>query len=542
MNQSASGRNRSALAEAFIHALYRVKEVEIIRAESHWRMDYQHIESHVLLVVTAGRGLLNWDGEKSKLWEERVHICRPGQVIGIQAGEGGLELTLVRFELFRSDEEAGGYSPFIWQEEQVVPVKPVPQFAITCEALGTHWQNESPYKSLQCEAAFLELMYITAQHIELETRLDSINALERTRRYIDAYYHTPITIDELARMAEISPKYYGDLFKKTYGIRVVDYLTAQRINRAKQLMVLSQSRLKDIAHIVGYQDEFYFSRKFKQEVGVSPSAYMKSRKRKIAVHHPHLTGHLLALHYLPYAAPLHPKWTGFYYEHYRRDIPVHLSAYRYSEDWQSNIDKIREVRPDVILSMDTLNPGEKEKLEQAGPVLYIPNQQLDWREQLKLVANYLEVSGEADSWLTKYDRRVQSLKDMLHERMGEDTFLIISLHKSGMYSCGTRSMGEVFYGDLAMKPSFSMDLCAVHTEIKPEQLIDINPDHILVNICQEPETLDNWRNLQTTPFWRDLKAVRHNRVHSIPSDPWREYSAMAHARILDETERLFLRE
>ncbi|MDT2258386.1 helix-turn-helix domain-containing protein [Paenibacillus larvae] len=46
----------------------------------------------------------------------------------------------------------------------------------------------------------------------------------------------------------------------------MDYVTEVRVNSAKKLMVRSDARLRDIAHQVGYNDEFYFSRKFKKRL------------------------------------------------------------------------------------------------------------------------------------------------------------------------------------------------------------------------------------------------------------------------------------
>ncbi|WP_405078892.1 AraC family transcriptional regulator [Paenibacillus chitinolyticus] len=532
---------RPGLSAAITDASYKVRQVEAIKAGDGWEMDYRLIDQHVMIVVTAGEGALKREGSFSRLGAENIHVCLPGEVIGMKTEAGGLELTWVGFDLFYEDGTGEGCRKGTWNEPQVLPVHSHSHFSVLSEALSTYWHSADPFDRLRAQAAFLELIHSISAHMRDESPLDARSALERTRHYIENHYQTNITIDELARMAEVSPKYYGDLFKKTYGLSVTDYLTEQRVNRAKQLMALSQSRLKDIAHVVGYQDEFYFSRKFKQEVGVSPTVYMKNRRKKIAVHHSHLIGQLLAIHHLPYAAPLHPKWTGHYYENYRSDIPVHLSAYRYSEDWEYNIEKLRETKPDLILSMDTLNPGEKERLEQAGKVLYIPDRRADWREQLLLIAAYLDRTTEAETWLGKYDRRVESLRGRLRKRTGEDTFLLISLHKQEIRICGTRSMGDVFFHELGMKPAFNYTRDQINVPILPEQLAELDADHILVNVCQETETLRRWQDLQATALWRDLHAVRQNRVYEIPSDPWREYSASGHERILGEVEKLFLR-
>ncbi len=68
-------------------------------------------------------------------------------------------------------------------------------------------------------------------------------------------------------MAGISPKHYSETFKKLYGQSVTEYITDIRITNAKKLMAKANCKLREIAHQIGYQDEFYFSRIFKKHTG-----------------------------------------------------------------------------------------------------------------------------------------------------------------------------------------------------------------------------------------------------------------------------------
>ncbi|MGV2806326.1 helix-turn-helix domain-containing protein, partial [Clostridium perfringens] len=121
---------------------------------------------------------------------------------------------------------------------------------------------------------------------------------------------------QLARMANISPKYFVDLFKKTFGQTTIDYLTHVRMNHAKRYLAESDDRLRDIAQRVGYKDEFYFSRIFKKKVGMSPSEYARNSRQLIAACSSSIIGQLVALNVVPAAAPLDAKWTPYYYNAY----------------------------------------------------------------------------------------------------------------------------------------------------------------------------------------------------------------------------------
>ena len=61
--------------------------------------------------------------------------------------------------------------------------------------------------------------------------------------------------------------------KKQYG-KTPSKLIRERLTlEAKRLLHLTYKSIKEIAHELGFNDEFYFSRYFKKEVGVSPKVF-----------------------------------------------------------------------------------------------------------------------------------------------------------------------------------------------------------------------------------------------------------------------------
>ena len=96
-------------------------------------------------------------------------------------------------------------------------------------------------------------------------------AIERTIDYMVTHYKQRLTLRQLAHIAGLSSSHYSRLFKKYTGYSPIDYVTHLRMDRAKELLMLSDYKLRAVARSVGYQDEFYFSRIFKKVVGMSPS-------------------------------------------------------------------------------------------------------------------------------------------------------------------------------------------------------------------------------------------------------------------------------
>lgn len=521
--------------------LFRLRDLECIKGDGNWRIGQQLAASHALFVVEKGRGRLMLGKDEYRLHQGAVYICPPGGTYGAEADDPGeLKIFLFKFDVFRATDQ-GCERVQSMEREDSFPLKgaitPDDQLVSLCEEVFRHWHSGDGLERFRSQLIFQELLYRAMKSRSLRSG-ESQTALEAAKNYMERYFNENLTIEQLARIAKISPKYFVDLFKKTYGISAIDYLTELRLNKAKELMAQPNARLRDIAHQVGYHDEFYFSRKFKKKVGIAPTVYMKRRRRKIAAYRTPVIGQLLALKMIPYAAPLHPKWTPYYYKLYRTDIAVHLSAYRRNLHWESNIETLLHARPDVVISTDELDAEEKERLEQAGPVFYVPWEK-NWREQLLLTAEFLGETKEAEHWLQTYDRKVKLARARLKPAVKDHRFLIVRISKQNLFVYCNRSMSEVFFRDLPFTPAYGCDRAVYDRPVSVEQLAEWDPDRLLLLVRQEDETLAYWKTLQYSMPWQELKAVRNNRVYLIPSDPWVEYSACAHDRIIDESLKLF---
>lgn len=360
------------------------------------------------------------------------------------------------------------------------------------------------------------------------------------KEFMDQHYDEPLSIAQLAKMANISPKYFVDLFKKTYGISAMDYLTSVRINHAKRYLAESEARLRDIALKVGYKDEFYFSRKFKKEVGVSPSDFAKDARRHIAACSSSAIGQLLALDIVPAAAPLDPKWTPHYYYALRTKIRfhLHLTAPYDQVPFEVNLGKLVQARPDAIIGTDQLTSMEIAKMNEIAPSLIVAAQD-HWRDQLQRIGRFLNREDKAGQWIRRYEQRVQSAREQIGKALGQqDKILTLRIYGRSIHNYKNRGMEEVLFRDLQLQ-SASPGGVPAGSPLTLEQLAELAPDRILVLVCPEASSRAFWLALQHSPEWRKLAAVKNRHVYPIASDPWCEYSAVAVTRMLDEALLLF---
>ncbi|TFH89545.1 AraC family transcriptional regulator [Vibrio ouci] len=86
----------------------------------------------------------------------------------------------------------------------------------------------------------------------------------------------PLTIESLAEVAYLSPTQFKKLFKQNIGMSVLKYVTLQRMEKAKALLIHTDLPVQLIAGRVGYSDLSAFSRRFSSHFGVSPRAFLRT--------------------------------------------------------------------------------------------------------------------------------------------------------------------------------------------------------------------------------------------------------------------------
>lgn len=364
--------------------------------------------------------------------------------------------------------------------------------------------------------------------------------LQRIKWYIDEHYPEPLTIAGLAKMANISPNYFVDLFKKTFGISAMDYVTQVRMNWAKRYLSESNDRLKDIALKVGYSDEFYFSRKFKKEVGMSPSYFTQKYQKRVAAFTPSAWGHMLALDLTPVAAPLNPKWSPYYYNTLRMQVktPLEFVDLFKGVRFDTNLERLQRVRPDLIVASDHMEEHLRERLSAVAPCFFLPPDSAGWRSQLRELGRHFCREKQAEEWIEGYERQVELAKSHIAPITREDKVLTLRLYGQNVYKYCNRGMADVLYQDLGLNSPWSV-ASPCNIPITLEQLAEVNPDRIILAVCQETSTRVFWLSLQHSRIWKQLKAVQKDQVYSIPSDPWFEYSPVSIHRMLSEVLLLF---
>ncbi len=92
-------------------------------------------------------------------------------------------------------------------------------------------------------------------------------------RFIQDNYITPINLDDLAKVANVSKSTLILAFKQSMNTTPNKYINYVRLGKAKELLLTTNSNIGEISEMVGFQSLHYFSRYFKNHEQVSPVEY-----------------------------------------------------------------------------------------------------------------------------------------------------------------------------------------------------------------------------------------------------------------------------
>ncbi|HSV58417.1 MAG TPA: AraC family transcriptional regulator [Variovorax sp.] len=123
---------------------------------------------------------------------------------------------------------------------------------------------------------------LLAQATRHRGQLSRHDALQRVMAYVREHLHEEMSLNEAAAAAMLSPNYLAHLLKKQTQRTFTELVTERRLERAKELLLTSSARIGHIAQKCGFGDAVYFSRRFRQQVGSTPSQF------RAAAHDPRL--------------------------------------------------------------------------------------------------------------------------------------------------------------------------------------------------------------------------------------------------------------
>lgn len=250
-----------------------------------WKRGPHQHRFNTMWLIARGQGTFIIDGVSYHVEPGRLFFATPDMVTDrISDDNDPLEFYFIRFSYATAYEEQEEWrfgsskdSPFPLRG--MYTIQNPPPLINLCEHIDQLMKRRGQVVTMRRRILFLDILISIVSDFRAQMVTGSTTmAIEMTIDHMVNHYNENITLEELARMAGLSVSHYSRLFKKYANYSPIDYLVHLRMDRAKELLVLSDYKLKAIAESVGYHDELYFSRMFKKVVGTSPSDYARKHK------------------------------------------------------------------------------------------------------------------------------------------------------------------------------------------------------------------------------------------------------------------------
>lgn len=121
-----------------------------------------------------------------------------------------------------------------------------------------------------CRRHERDLLALASSRAQLKSRRA---ALSRVMKYLRDNVTGRVNLTQAAAAAGLSPHYLAHLVKKETGKTFVELVTERRMERACELLSHTGMKIAEVAAAVGFEDDAYFARRFKQRYGIAPGSY-----------------------------------------------------------------------------------------------------------------------------------------------------------------------------------------------------------------------------------------------------------------------------
>lgn len=239
--------------------------------------------AHAIGVIESGADVFDYRGAERVAAKGEIMLLNPAEVhTGHAIDENGwtFRIMYVDPELMRNvrQEITGKSSDIPFFSKSVVH-----DDSTARRILQLHYVLENSTSLLERESLFLlAMMQLITRHADSNINSQTIGnehkAVARVREYLHENASQNTTLDELARIAFLSPYHLLRVFRKETGLPPHAYQTQLRIEKAKQLL-RDDFTISQTAHALGFFDQSHFSKQFKRYIGISPGKFLNQHNK-----------------------------------------------------------------------------------------------------------------------------------------------------------------------------------------------------------------------------------------------------------------------
>ncbi|WP_405117813.1 AraC family transcriptional regulator [Paenibacillus sp. FSL H8-0317] len=490
-------------------------------------------EKHAFLICEEGDGHLYIGHEQFPFTTGCVYPLSPGEVYQIEhRNNSELKYIIMAFDVIHvltGDPEL--FTRAVFEHRNQLNGYPYAPLSGLLEQMYVirNYKTDAEYSHLNAQFQKWMEMIIT-RYTSPKTEQSMEARLHSTIQYVDDHYAEEITVQKLARLAEIRPVQYTTLFRQLTGHKPLDYVNHVRIKHAKDWLRKSDEPLRDIASRVGFKDEYYFSRRFRQMTGLSPRQYDRSIQQQMLVQD--WLGHDVNI-------PVNPERIMYYGDSAGDLLMLGIQLLEdrtYDAVAPVNVEAAVIMKPDLII-FDSSNEQQYEQLYRIAPTLAY-NSHATLEERMRRLGSWFGRQPQAEQWLTSYAERTEQMWAKIHTVIEEgETASVFTYHRGArLFVMGNIGLAPMLYHPMGFRPVTKVKeaLAAgrAYKEISAEAVRQYAGDHVFVMLPEEVVARQATEMLMKSPTWQALPAVQNGRVYPVEESTWNVGDALTSDRLL----------
>lgn len=281
-----------------------------IRYVNNYKVNYTYVESprklydYELMFIAEGHAVMHYNKKRYHLEKNDIFYLKPNIENHIYIEEGsGFRTHCIHFDWVKpspendfSVEEFYLHSFSLSDHEersQKLEKRPQPcpeDFTLPAHTKGRgihdfaglfarcyyHYIESDLVNYLYLKSAFYEIIALLYTQCCPKYAAKIVHPqIQQAQKYIAENYSLKLSVPVLAAKYNLSPKYFGMLFKQATDKSVSQYIRDIRIQVSMEMLSESNLSLEQIADTIGFENSFYFSNCFKKTTGIAPSEYRR---------------------------------------------------------------------------------------------------------------------------------------------------------------------------------------------------------------------------------------------------------------------------
>ncbi|KRF55005.1 iron citrate ABC transporter substrate-binding protein [Bacillus sp. Soil745] len=196
---------------------------------------------------------------------------------------------------------------------------------------------------------------------------------------------------------------------------------------------------------------------------------------------------------------------------------------------QPNLEVISSLQPDLIIADAERHKGIYKDLQKIAPTIVLKSRESTYQENLdsfKTIAKAVNKEDAAEKRLSEHEKKIKELKAKL--TVDSNMTVLPAVVRDTSFQAHTSSSYD---GELLERMGLknAIQQKQPHAEMNLEQLVEIDPDVLLLANNEGKLLTDEWKD---NPLWKDLKAVKNGQVYSVDRDLWTRYRGVISAEAI----------